>query len=172
MANDKGKTYRNVGLADARSKKDMEKIFLSNSADAFVIYQLRNDESTRDRRFESLAGLRETGLTVERACYEAVYTAALPRVYEKGVPSILERLFYRFNMECPEDFCGHSLSVSDVIALKIGGKVSAYYTDRFGFQELHGFMSDIQRPTVSEYLKKAWYRDAQPKTQKRSEREV
>ena len=37
---------------------------------------------------------------------------------------------------------GHSLSVSDIVALKVDGAVSVHYVDRYGFQELHGFLSD------------------------------
>ena len=45
-------------------------------------------------------------------------------------------------MERPEDFHGHSLSVSDIVALKVDGNVTAHYVDRYGWQELHGFLSD------------------------------
>lgn len=58
--------------------------------------------------------------------YELVYT------YECEDPD-LEELFYIFNNECPEDYTGHSLSVSDII--EVDGK--KYYVDTFGFKEVN-----------------------------------
>ena len=54
----------------------------------------------------------------------------------------LENLFEIFNINRPGDFTGHSLSVSDIIALKQDGVVSYHYCDNVGFQELPGFMSE------------------------------
>ena len=47
----------------------------------------------------------------------------------------LDNLFERFNMERPNDFTGHSMSVSDVIIMNRGGRLTAYYVDSFGFTE-------------------------------------
>ena len=57
--------------------------------------------------------------------------------------AILESLYARFNLDRPEDFHGHSLSVSDVIALKQNGRLSCYYTDSFGFQKLPDFIPPV-----------------------------
>jgi hypothetical protein len=43
-------------------------------------------------------------------------------------------------MNRPEDFRGHSLSVSDIVALKVDGVVSSHYVDSIGFQELPDFI--------------------------------
>lgn len=53
---------------------------------------------------------------------------------------ILDSLYAKFNLDRPEDFHGHSLSVSDVIVLKQNGQVASYYTDSFGFQQLPEFI--------------------------------
>lgn len=45
-------------------------------------------------------------------------------------------------MNRPADFTGHSLSVSDIVALKQDGVVSYHYCDSVGFQKLPGFMSE------------------------------
>lgn len=127
---------------DNLTEKDMERLFLVNPADAFAIYQLRDHESTHDHRFLPMSQLQAAGLTVERGNYETVYTGNLYNTEGKEVPELLNNLFYRFNMERPEDFYGHSLSVSDIVALKVNDVVSAHYVDRFGFQELYGFLSD------------------------------
>jgi len=45
-------------------------------------------------------------------------------------------------VERPGDFVGHSLSVSDIVALKLDGKVSYHYCDSIGFKELPDFRPD------------------------------
>ena len=51
----------------------------------------------------------------------------------------LEAFYVQFNTARPEDFRGHSLSVSDIVALKVGGVVSCHYVDSIGFKELENF---------------------------------
>lgn len=46
--------------------------------------------------------------------------------------TILDNLFTKFNLNHPEDFHGHSLSVSDVIVLDD----KMYYCDDFGWKEI------------------------------------
>ena len=41
--------------------------------------------------------------------------------------------------DTPGDFTGHSLSVSDIVALRQAGVVSYHYCDSIGFQELPNF---------------------------------
>lgn len=52
----------------------------------------------------------------------------------------------------PDDFTGHSLSVSDIVALRQNGVVSCHYVDSIGFQELPGFLKP------ENYLKAAEWR--------------
>lgn len=63
---------------------------------------------------------------VDPAGYEKVYE------YEAEEDVDLEDVFYIFNMEHPKDFLGHSLSVSDVVALD--GKL--YFCDSIGWKEM------------------------------------
>lgn len=112
--------YLKAAFGDSLTEKDLEKMFLANSTDAFAIYQLRDHESTHDHRFLSMSQLQAAGLTVERTNYEMVYTGALHHSSGKAVPELLNYIFYRFNMERPEDFYGHSLSISDIVALPQG----------------------------------------------------
>ena len=49
---------------------------------------------------------------------------------------ICETLFTIFNFRKPEDFKGHSLSVSDVIELTRNGRTKFYYCDTYGFTEV------------------------------------
>ena len=55
--------------------------------------------------------------------------------------TMLEKLYEKFNVDHPEDFYGHSLSVSDVVMLRQNGLVSAHYVDAVGFAPLEGFYS-------------------------------
>jgi len=55
---------------------------------------------------------------------------------------VLNDLYYRFNADRPDDFCGHSMSISDVVAVKLNGDVSAHYVDRWGWTELQGFLDE------------------------------
>lgn len=142
MLEERWREYLKIVYSDTLTEKDMERMFLVNPADAFAIYQLREHESTHDLRFLPMSHLQAAGLTVERENYAAVYTGNLYNTEGKAVSELLNNLFYRFNIERPEDFQGHSLSMSDIVALKVNDVVTAHYVDRFGFQELYGFLSD------------------------------
>lgn len=48
--------------------------------------------------------------------------------------------YTRFNIERPEDFTGHSLSVSDVVVIRQNGQETAHYCDSFGFSEVPEFL--------------------------------
>ena len=78
---------------------------------------------------------------VQRSNYNMIYTAPMPDDC-KGITDInglLETLYFDFNVYHPEDFRGHSMSVSDVVALKQDGKITCYFTDSFGFEKLENF---------------------------------
>ncbi len=95
----------------------------------FTIYQLKDDVPV-DYHFRSLERLQEKGLAVDPANYEKVYDAPL-------TPGMsLERIFEKFNFDRPEDFKGHSLSVSDVVVLHQNGTDTAHYTDSVGFVDI------------------------------------
>ena len=123
--------------------RDVEQRFLNSPTDTMAIYQLRRDAPV-ELRFASLDRL---SAPPDPANYEAVYTREVYPDDDTG--RILEYFFYIFNDERPGDFVGHSLSVSDIVALKQDGKVSYHYCDSMGFQELPAF----QKP--ENYLKAA-----------------
>lgn len=123
--------------------RDVEQRFLTSPTDSMAIYQLRRDAPV-ELRFANLASL---AAPPDPANYEAVYTREVYPDDDTG--RILENFYYIFNDERPGDFVGHSLSVSDIVALKQDGKVSYHYCDSMGFQELPAF----QKP--ENYLKAA-----------------
>ena len=83
-----------------------------------MVMQLRHDEKILDERFASMRELNRRGKTPDPEHYEVTYYADLPAMWQ-DVPNneVLEELFQMFNISRPQDFEGHSLSVSDVIAL-------------------------------------------------------
>ena len=123
--------------------RDVEQRFLNSPTDSMAIYQLRRDAPV-ELRFANLGSL---AAPPDPANYEAVYTREVYPDDDTG--RILENFYYIFNDERPGDFVGHSLSVSDIVALKQDGKVSYHYCDSMGFQELLAF----QKP--ENYLKAA-----------------
>lgn len=118
----------------------------------YAIYQLKPDPQYHSLRFASLSELRSLGrresshadaaLGVTESRYNLVYSGALsPALADNRTPeAILEGLYTRFNLNRPDDFRGHSLSVSDVIALNLNGQTECYYTDSFGFYKLPAFL--------------------------------
>ena len=79
--------------------------------------------------------------------YEVVYHGSISM--SKDVNRQLEDLYVKFNIDHPNDFRGHSMSVSDIVALKVAGEVSFHYVDSVGFQKLENFMKS------ENYLKNA-----------------
>lgn len=72
--------------------------------------------------------------------YSLVYSGSIPSADTREPLAILEGLYTRFNLDLPDDYHGHSLSVSDVIVLRRNGQMTGYYTDSFGFQKLPDFV--------------------------------
>ena len=112
--------------------------FLDSATDQYAILQLRRSEDTVYERFSSMRELERMGLKPDIDHYEVVYTA--PLLPYKDQNTMLEELYAKFNVSRPDDFTGHSLSVSDIVALRQNGVVSCHYVDSIGFQELPGFL--------------------------------
>ena len=100
---------------------------------AYSIYQLDLSDNTDNLRFMSLDWVQGKGLSVDRDNYQMVYAR------QREPVETLEDIYRRFNIGHPEDFKGHSLSVSDVLVLHEKGADTAYYVDSIGFKELPGF---------------------------------
>lgn len=102
----------------------------------FEIYQIRRVDETRDVRFEPYERLLKSGLKPDFKTYDKMYEADVSMLSGKSTGEKLESAFYVFNQERPEDFKGHSLSVSDVVVLDD----TAYYVDSVGFKPLKDFI--------------------------------
>lgn len=123
-------------IHDTIPARDVHRRFLEAPGDAYAVMQLKGSAP---------AELRYTGLNYlsqppAPGNYDILYTG--PIVCTQNQSATLENLFEIFNTNRPGDFTGHSLSVSDIIALKQDSVVSYHYCDNVGFQELPGFMSE------------------------------
>ena len=117
-----------------------QKAFQQNPADSYCIYQLRRDPELAELRFMNSQYLREHGLEPAFDHYEAVYSGSLPS--DGSTEARLDDLYMKFNTAHPQDFTGHSLSVSDIVVLKQQGAVSSHYVDSVGFVQFPAFLPD------------------------------
>ena len=122
------------------SSQERMEAFLTSTTDTYAILQLSydNPEVTAYERFESLNGLAKQGRQPNIDHYEVVYTA--PLLPYKDLNTMLEGMYEKFNLDHPADFRGHSMSVSDIIAIRQNGIVSCHYVDSIGFQMLPEFL--------------------------------
>ena len=116
-------------------QEERERAFLDYGGDCFAIYQVKHTDDLRDIRYESLERLKASGQEVQHSNYDLVYTAPL-----NGSGGTPERLYQQFNLQKPTDFHSPSMSVSDIVAIRQGGRLSCYYCDSFGFEQIPGFL--------------------------------
>ena len=119
----------------------METLLLHGESGRFAIYQMDSgDEHTY--QFMGMESAESLGYTLTERI-----TGWFMRTVDAN--DHVRQYFERFNIDRPEDFRGHSLSVSDVIVINRGAEITAYYVDSFGFQELPEFVQ--QRMNMLEH---------------------
>ena len=123
--------------------RDIERRFMERPEPVMAIYQLK-ETAPHELLFERYDRLDNPPA---RENYDCIYVREVnPHL---SVHDVLEQQFQIYNTGRPDDFTGHSLSMSDIVALKRGGEISYHYVDAFGFREVPNF----QRP--ENYLKSA-----------------
>ena len=65
--------------------------------------------------------------------YDCVYTDSIDG---EDPVAVLENLYEMFNINHPEDFKGHSLSMSDIVVLFDDNGCKWYYCDSFGWRDI------------------------------------
>lgn len=117
---------------------DEEKLRLEyGDTPTYSIYQLK--ESADEGLFLSYRSAKKQGLKIDKSNYELVYISGNYSNYS------LDELYETFNIRHPLDFCGHSLSVGDVIAFKGKDGTEAYFVDSYGFEFLPDFFGAAQK---------------------------
>lgn len=94
----------------------------------FGIYQIDPEGNARDYMFLSHDSLED--YEMRRVDYRLEYVAPLAET------DTLDTIYERFNIDRPEDFQGHSLSISDIVVMNRDGEVKAYFVDSFGFTDV------------------------------------
>ena len=123
-------------IHDSVPARDVHQRFLDAPGDAYAIMQLKQD-APRELHYSALDRIP---VPPAPSNYDVIYTG--PIVCEQSQMATLERLYEIFNLNRPGDFTGHSLSVSDIVALKQDGVVSYHYCDSVGFKELPDFQKE------------------------------
>lgn len=123
-------------IHDTIPARDVHQRFLETPGDAYAVMQLKGSAPAELR----YTGLKYLPQPPAPGNYDILYTG--PIACAQNQSATLENLFEIFNINCPGDFTGHSLSVSDIIALKQDGVVSYHYCDSIGFQELPNFQKE------------------------------
>ena len=101
----------------------------------FGIYQIKDDSPGENYAFMNMSFIESHGMQIKKEDYKLVYVGEF-----LGNMS-LDDIFERFNIDRPKDFRGHSLSVSDIVVLNDGEKVTAHFVDSISFEQLDSFLN-------------------------------
>ena len=116
---------------------------LLGTRQTFGIYQIKDDSPGENYAFMNMSFIESHGMQIKKEDYKLVYVGEL-----LGNMS-LDDIFERFNIDRPEDFRGHSLSVSDIVVLNDGEKVTAHFVDSISFEQLDSFLN-LEEQVLSE----------------------
>lgn len=125
------------------------------STDKYGIYQLKPNLELDSLRFEGTESLKRMGITkdnfdaIKPENYTLLYVGELSELQKETQGATLEAIFEKFNLDHPEDFRGHSLSVSDIVVLHQNGQNTAHFVDFFGYTEILDFLRE-QTPEKEE----------------------
>ena len=125
------------------------------STDKYGIYQLKPNLELDSLRFEGTESLKRMGITkdnfdaIKPENYTLLYVGELSELQKETQGATLEAIFEKFNLDHPEDFRGHSLSVSDIVVLHQNGQNTAHFVDFFGYTEIPDFLRE-QTPEKDE----------------------
>ena len=116
---------------------------LLGTRQTFGIYQIKDDSPGENYAFMNMSFIESHGMQIKKEDYKLVYVGEF-----LGNMS-LDDIFERFNIDRPKDFRGHSLSVSDIVVLNDGEKVTAHFVDSISFEQLDSFLN-LEEQVLSE----------------------
>ena len=135
------KSFRNLSGIEDRAEKENEP--------TYKIYQLKKGEEYHNLRFTRWDDMPRLKLSFDRKNYDEVYGGNIADVtkfpFKEG---ILEDIFKKFNNDRPEDFKGHSRSVSDVVVLEDKEGSSAHFVDSFGTVDVTDLFFELEKETI------------------------
>lgn len=135
-------------LSDNQINKEAQLLY--GISDKYGIYQLKHNPELNHLRFEGTESLKRMGITkdnfdaIKPENYELIYVGELSELQEQTEGETLEAIYEKFNIDHPEDYRGHSLSVSDIVVLHQNGENSVHFVDSFGFTRLPDFMQTLE----------------------------
>ena len=141
-----GKIDERIRELELAEEMEKESTLLTGSESMYGIYQIVEGSAMDAFAFMGFDYIKERGITVCREDYRLVYSGSM------GADDTLEGIYEKFNLERPEDFRGHSLSVSDVVLIHDGEKNTAHYVDSIGFREVRDFLKDRDAQIIGESL--------------------
>ena len=137
-------------VEDVTEPTNEAKETLAQAEPTYTIYQLKDNPELDDRRFEGTSSLMRMGILkdnyeeIKPENYQVMYSGKLSDIEGKTEGEQLEAIFEKFNIDRPEDFKGHSLSVSDIVVIQKDGETTAHFVDSFGFTGLPDFAKALE----------------------------
>ena len=134
-------TYKGIDdwqLALRKQKERTKEIKMSETGERmqfFRIYQIDMKLlRTVPYAFRSMDEMRSMAISLPIADdYRLIYDSMIRSNTDESADEILARIYERFNILLPEDYRGHSLSMSDVVELYDTKSRQFYYCDSVGF---------------------------------------
>ena len=119
------------------------------NAPKYAIFQVKRGDEYSRLSFNSWNELKKFNLPFDKNNYEEVYggyVSDVSRSQGRGV--ILDNIYTKFNIDQPEDFRGHSLSVGDVIVLEDNNVSSAFYVDSYGMADVTDLFFEVEKQKI------------------------
>lgn len=119
------------------------------NAPKYFIFQVKRGEEYSRLSFNSWNELKKFNIPFDKNNYEEVYSGYVSDVSRsQGRGVILDNIYTKFNIDQPEDFRGHSLSVGDVIVLEDNNVSSAFYVDSYGMADVTDLFFEVEKQKI------------------------
>lgn len=100
----------------------------------YGIYQFKEGSFAETYAFMNMNYIMDHNIIIRKEDYDLVYSGKM------FINDSLDSLYERFNIDRPNDFTGHSMSVGDIIVVNDGEKLASYFVDSVSFKELDHFI--------------------------------
>ena len=167
-------TYANAIVRVADGVEERENSYDAERLATYELFQIKEGGNGQAYQFMGMDFVNKNKLVVDKDDYEVVYRGEV----KEG--ETLDTLYEKFNLYHPDDFTGHSMSVSDVIVIEKENEKMAYYVDSFGFTKVADFLEEKKyhsaetEQAVSRFREKTkqYFRPIEGMTADRIEEEV